>query len=53
VTTPVGEAAAILDVCRTRKLLHESRLDLGRDLLARTAALLTKMILACANRPRA
>jgi four helix bundle protein len=39
------ECAAILDICRARKLVPEARLDVGRDLLVRTVAMLTKMIL--------
>jgi four helix bundle protein len=39
------ECAAILDVCRARKLVAEARLDLGRELLVRIVAMLTKMIL--------
>lgn len=39
------ECAAILDVCRTRKLVADDRLDVGRDLLIRIVAMLTRMIL--------
>lgn len=44
------ECAAILDVCRTRKLVAPDRLDLGRDLLVRIVAMLTRMILNCAEK---
>ena len=39
------ECAAILDVCRTRRLVAADRLDVGRDLLVRIVAMLTRMIL--------
>ena len=39
------ECAAVLDLCRTRKLVPEDRLDVGRDLLVRIVAMLTRMIL--------
>jgi four helix bundle protein len=39
------ECAAILDVCRARKLVADARIDVGRDLLVRIVAMLTKMIL--------
>ncbi len=47
------ECAAILDVCRVRRLVGEPRLDVGRDLLVRIVAMLTKMILNCTDKPRA
>jgi four helix bundle protein len=44
------ECAAILDVCRARKLVDVTRLDAGRDLLLRIVAMLTRMILNCAEK---
>ena len=44
------ECAAILDVCRTRKPFVPARLDVGRDLLVRIVAMLTRMILNCAEK---
>ena len=45
------ECAAILDVCRIRKLVDEARLDAGRQLLLRSVAMLTRMILNCTDKP--
>lgn len=47
------ECAAILDVCRARKLVDVARLDAGRDLLLRIVAMLTRMILNCADKASA
>jgi four helix bundle protein len=44
------ECAAILDICRTRKLVDPAPLGAGRDLLLRIVAMLTRMILKCAER---
>jgi four helix bundle protein len=44
------ECAAILDVCRVRKLVAEPRLDVGRDLLVRIVAMLTRMVLNSTDR---
>jgi four helix bundle protein len=48
----VTECAAVLDICKTRKLVDPSLLAAGRDLLLRIVAMLTKMILNCAERAR-
>jgi four helix bundle protein len=45
------ECAAILDVCRTRRLVAAERLDVGRDLLVRIVAMLTRMILNATDTP--
>ena len=47
------ECAAVLDVCRARKLVAEARLDVGRELLLRILAMLTRMILNCTDRASA
>jgi four helix bundle protein len=44
------ECAAILDVCRARKLVDVARLDAARDLLLRIVAMLTRMILNCIDK---
>jgi four helix bundle protein len=44
------ECAAILDVCRTRKLVPPDRLDVGRELLVRVVAMLTRMVLNSAEK---
>lgn len=47
------ECAAILDVCRARKLVDVARLEAGRDLILRIVAMLTRMILNCADKASA
>ena len=47
------ECAAILDVCRARKLVAGPRLDVGHDLLVRIVAMLTRMILNSTDKARA
>lgn len=44
------ECAAILDVCRARKLVDVAHLDAARDLLLRIVAMLTRMILNCIDK---
>jgi four helix bundle protein len=44
------ECAAILDVCRARKLVDETHLHVGRELLLRILAMLTRMILNCTDK---
>ena len=44
------ECAAILDVCRTRKLADPTQLGAGRDLLLRIVAMLTRMVLNSAEK---
>jgi four helix bundle protein len=44
------DCAAILDICRTRKLGDPAHLSAGRDLLLRVVAMLTRMILNCTER---
>ena len=44
------ECAAIFDVCRSRHLGDSTRLGAGRELLLRIVAMLTRMILNCAEK---
>ena len=44
------ECAAILDVCRVRGLIHQQPLATGRDFLLRIVAMLTRMVLNCAEK---
>lgn len=44
------ESAAILDVCRIRKLIDPEPLSTGRDILLRVVAMLTRMVLKCGDR---
>ncbi len=44
------ESAAILDVCRTRKLIDPQPLGAGREVLLRVVAMLTRMVLKLGDR---
>lgn len=47
------ECAAIVDVCRVRKLVDADLLAAGREVLLRIVAMLTRLILNCSEKPHA
>ena len=46
----VPECAAVLDICRTRKLADDAKVAAARELLLRIYAMLTRMIVTCGER---